>query len=69
MNPTQIVTEALLVVSILDGSMKYASVRRCLRAALSAMDEAQAKGTLLLDGTRRIEIASETAERILRGRT
>ena len=44
MNPTQIVTEALLVVSILDGSMKYASVRRCLRAALSAMDEAQARG-------------------------
>jgi DNA-binding CsgD family transcriptional regulator len=66
MNPTQIVTEALLVVSILDGSMKYASVRRCLRAALSAMDEAQAMGTLLLDGTRRIEIASETTERILR---
>ena len=64
MNPTQIVTEALLVVSILDGSMKYASVRRCLRAALSAMDEAQAKGTLLPDGTRRIEIASETARRI-----
>ena len=66
MNPTQIVTEALLVVSILDGSMKYASVRRCLRAALSAMDEAQAKGTLLPDGTTRIEIASETAGRILR---
>ena len=64
MNPTQIGTEALLVVSILDGSMKYASVRRCLRAALSAMDEAQAKGTLLPDGTRRIEIASETARRI-----
>ena len=64
MNPTQIVTEALLVVSILDGSMKYASVRRCLRAALSAMDEAQAKGTLLPDGTRRIEVASETARRI-----
>lgn len=66
MNPTQIVTEALLVVSILDGSMKLASVRRCLRAALSAMDEAQAKGTLLLEGTRRIELASETAERTLR---
>jgi DNA-binding CsgD family transcriptional regulator len=66
MNPTQIVAEALLVVSILDGSMKYASVRRCLRAALSAMDEAQAKGTLLLDGTTRIEMASETAGRILR---
>jgi DNA-binding CsgD family transcriptional regulator len=66
MNPTQIVTEALLVVSILDGSMKYASVRRCLRAALSAMDEAQAKGTLLPDGTRRIEIPSESARRKLR---
>jgi DNA-binding CsgD family transcriptional regulator len=66
MNPTQIVTEALLVVSILDGSMKYASVRRCLRAALSAMDEAHAKGILLPDGTRRIEIGSETAGRILR---
>jgi DNA-binding CsgD family transcriptional regulator len=66
MNPTQIVTEALLVVSILDGSMKHASVRRCLRAALSAMDEAQAKGTLLLDGTRRIEFASEAAGRIPR---
>jgi DNA-binding CsgD family transcriptional regulator len=65
MNPTQIVTEALLVVSILDGSMRYASVRRCLRAALSAMDEAQAKGTLLPDGTKRIEIASEPG-RILR---
>jgi DNA-binding CsgD family transcriptional regulator len=66
MHPTQIVTEALLVVSILDGSMKQAAVRRCLRAALSAMDEAQAKGTPLLDGTRRIEFASETAGRIPR---
>ena len=64
MNPTQIVAEALVVVSILDGSMKHASVRRCLRAALSAMDEAQAKGTPLLDGTSRTELASETAERI-----
>jgi DNA-binding CsgD family transcriptional regulator len=66
MNPTQIVTEALLVVSILDGSMKSASVRRCLRAALSAMDGAQEKGILLQGGTRRIEFASETAERVLR---
>jgi hypothetical protein len=66
MNPTQIVTEALLVVSILDGSMKQASVRRCLRAALSAMDEAQAKGNLLLDGTGRIEFVSETAGRMPR---
>jgi DNA-binding CsgD family transcriptional regulator len=64
MNPTQIVTEALLVVSILDGSMKRAAVRRCLRAALSAMDGAQAEGTLLLDGRRRIEFASETTGRI-----
>jgi DNA-binding CsgD family transcriptional regulator len=60
MNPTQTVTEALLVVSILDGSMKHAAVRRCLRAALSALDEAQVEGTLLPDGTRRSEIASET---------
>jgi DNA-binding CsgD family transcriptional regulator len=66
MNPMQIVTEALLVVSILDGSMKSASVRRCLRAALSAMDGAQEKGILLQGGTRRIEFASETAERVLR---
>lgn len=64
MNPTQIVTEALLVVSILDGSIRHASVRRCVRAALSAIDGAQAKGTLLLDGTRRIEIASETPARM-----
>ena len=66
MNPMQIVTEALLVVSILDGSMKSASVRRCLRAALSAMDGAQEKGILLQGGTRRIEFASETAEQVLR---
>jgi DNA-binding CsgD family transcriptional regulator len=66
MNPTQIVTEALLVVSILDGSMRHASVRRCLQAALSALDEAQAKGTPLLDGTRRIQFPSETAGRIPR---
>jgi DNA-binding NarL/FixJ family response regulator len=63
MNPMQIVTEAFLVVSILDGSMKHASVRRCLRAALSAMDGAQEKGILLQGGTRRIEFASEAAER------
>ena len=66
MNQTQIATEALLVVSILDGSVEHAAVRRCLRAALSALEEAQAKGTLLLDGTRRIEIASETAGAIPR---
>ena len=65
MHPTQIVTEALLVVSILDGSMKQAAVRRCLRAALSAMDEAEAKGTLLRDGTRRMKVASEAAGRVL----
>ena len=64
MNPTQIITEALLVVSILDGSMKHASVRRCLQAALSALDGAEAKGTPLPDGTRRIEFVSETAGRV-----
>ena len=66
MNPTQIATEALLVVSILDGSVEHAAVRRCLRAALSALEEPQAKETLLLDGTRRIEIASGTAGQIPR---
>ena len=65
MNPTQIVAEALLVVSILDGSIGHEAVRRCLRAALSAMDGGQEKGTLLLDGTGRIELASETAARVL----
>ena len=63
MNPTQIVGEALLVVSILDGSMKHEAVRRCLRAALSAMEGAQEKGTHLLDGTGKHEPASETAGR------
>jgi DNA-binding CsgD family transcriptional regulator len=66
MNPAQIVTEALLVVSIVDGSVGHAAVRRCLRAALSAMDGAQEEGTLLPHGTGRIEVASETAGRIPR---
>ncbi len=79
MNPTQIVTDGtweartdslrvgpVLVVSIVDGSMKHASVRRCLRAALSAMDGAQAKATLLQDGARRIEFASDTRGRVRR---
>jgi DNA-binding CsgD family transcriptional regulator len=65
MNPTQTAAEALLVVSILDGSVGYAAVRRCLRAALSAMDGAQEQGTLPL-ATGRIEVASETAGRIRR---
>jgi DNA-binding CsgD family transcriptional regulator len=58
--------EPLLVVSVLDGSMKHESVRRCLRAVLSAMDEGEEKGTLLQDGTRRIELTSESAGRVLR---
>lgn len=61
MNPTQTVGEALLVVSILDGSMKHEAVRRYLRAALSAMERAQEQGTHLLEGTH--EPASETAGR------
>jgi len=56
----------LLVVSVLDGSIEHEAVRRCLRAALSAMDGALEKGTLLLDGTGRMELASETAGRALR---
>jgi DNA-binding CsgD family transcriptional regulator len=55
-----------LVVSILDGSMEHEAVRRCLRAALSAMDGALEEGTLLLDGTGRSEVASETAGHSLR---
>ena len=79
MNPTQIVTDGSseattdslrvgprLVVSVLDGSIEHEGVRRCLRAALSAMDGALEKGTFLLDGTGRIELASEAAERALR---
>jgi len=79
MNPTQIVTDGsweartdslrvgpLLVVSVLDGSIEHEAVRRCLRAALSAMDGAQEQGTLLQDGTRRVEFASETTGRVLR---
>ena len=79
MTPTQIVTDGSseantdslrggprLVVSVLDGSIEHEGVRRCLRAALSAMDGALEKGTLLLDGTGRIELASETAGCALR---
>jgi DNA-binding CsgD family transcriptional regulator len=79
MSDTQIVTDEpcgaetgalrdgpLLVVSVLDGSIEHEAVRRCLRAALSAMDGALEKGTLRLDGTGRIELASETAGRALR---
>ena len=56
----------LLVVSVLDGSVGHAAVRRCLRAALSAMDGAREEGPLLPHGTGRIEVASETAGRIPR---
>jgi DNA-binding CsgD family transcriptional regulator len=79
MSDTQIVTDEpceaetgalrdgpLLVVSVLDGSIEHEAVRRCLRAALSAMDGALEKGTLLMDGTGRIGLASETAGRALR---
>jgi DNA-binding CsgD family transcriptional regulator len=79
MSDTQIVTDEpceaetgalrdgpLLVVSVLDGSIEHEAVRRCLRAALSAMDGAFEKGTLLMDGTGRIGLASETAGRALR---
>jgi DNA-binding CsgD family transcriptional regulator len=66
MNPTKIVAEALLVVSILDRSVKHEAVRRCLRAALSAMEGTQEKGATILDGTGRRELAYETAGQILR---
>ena len=58
--------EPLLVVSILDRSMEHTSVRRCLRAALSALDGTQEEGTHLLDRTGSIELASETAGRIVK---
>jgi DNA-binding CsgD family transcriptional regulator len=66
MKPRQIVTEALLVVSILDESMGQEAVRRCLRAALSAIEGGQANGTPILDGTRSTELAFETAGQILK---
>jgi DNA-binding CsgD family transcriptional regulator len=56
----------LLVVSVLDRSMGHAAVRRCLRAALSALDETRDEETLLLSSTGSIELASETAGQILR---
>jgi DNA-binding CsgD family transcriptional regulator len=65
MNPTQIVTEALLVVSVLDPSMGKAAVRRCLRAALSAMDGMRDEETPpSITGS--VELASETAGQILK---
>jgi DNA-binding CsgD family transcriptional regulator len=56
----------LLVVSVLDRSMEHAAVRRCLRAALSAMDGTKEEETSLLHSTGSIELASEAAGRILR---
>src|SRR3989449_8836166 len=44
---------------------RNASVRRCLRAALSALDHEQDTGVLLLDAAGRIEYASGSAQRIL----
>jgi len=55
----------LLVVSVLDGGMDRASVRRRLRAALSALDDTQAEGVLLVDAAGRIEFASCSAGPIL----
>ncbi|HET7929271.1 MAG TPA: helix-turn-helix transcriptional regulator [Actinomycetota bacterium] len=68
MNPTQIAAEAILVVSILDGSMKHETVRRRLRAALSALEGAQENGTPtpLPDDAGRHEIGDETAGQIPR---
>ena len=55
----------LLVVSILDGAIEHPSVRQRLRAALSALDQSEEEGVLLLDGTGGIEFASVSAQRIL----
>ena len=56
----------LLVVSVLDGAMSDASVRRRLRVALSALDHTQDEGILRLDAAGRIVCASGSAKRILR---
>lgn len=77
MSPTQIVGDGpveaktsplcdrpLLVVSVLDRSMEPAAVRRCLRAALSALDGARGEMTLLPGSS--IESGSATASRIPR---
>ena len=60
----------LLVVSVLDGAMSDGSVRRGLRAALSALDHTldhtRDEGVLRLDAARRIACASGSAKRILR---
>ena len=56
----------LLVVSVLDGAMSDASVRRRLRVALSALDHMQDEGILRLDAAGRIVCASGSAKRILR---
>lgn len=56
----------LLVVSVLDGAMRHASVRRCLRAALSALEATRDEGISFLDRRGRIGSVSETAGRILR---
>lgn len=77
MSPTQVVRDGpfeaktgplcdrpLLVVSVLDRSMEPAAVRRCLRAALSALDGARGEMTLLPGSS--IESGSATASRIPR---
>ena len=56
----------LLVVSVLDGAMSDASVRRRLRVALSALDHMQDEGILRLDAAGRTVCASGSAKRILR---
>jgi DNA-binding CsgD family transcriptional regulator len=53
-------TDPLLVVSILDGTIDHASVRRRLRAALSALELAEERGVLLVDAAGR---SSSTSER------
>ena len=72
-SPTQIVRDGpseaqtgplrdgpLLVVSVLDGSMEHAAVRRCLRAALSAMEEEREERTPLPRGAECHGLGSES---------
>ena len=55
-----------MIVSVLDRSTGRAAVRRCLRAALSAIDETQEEGSQVPNGTGSIELASEAAGGALR---
>ena len=79
MSPTQIVRDGpygaeadplrdvpLLVVSVLDPSMEHGVVRRCLRAALAAMDGTREEVTIRLEDRPSLVHACETGARTRR---